>query len=204
MVLALACGDETGQRGGSPTPSTGSTLGDCAVQISGDLEYQIVGGSTPESASSDYWLSDDQLRAALEFGGNGTDADLDAALDNGQMVTVLLQIACGDMSELGVLLSTAGGTTRSAVPFGPGNYDLVGGLFSDQPGITGALTVPGDQLFGISAGDLVIDRFDEHGVAGRFEFEAEERFVPDGSTPRVLLIEGEFDLPCPASAGRCD
>lgn len=206
MMLGLGCssGDEGGsaEDPGSPPAAESDTdagadtdLGSCNVTVTGDAELAIEKPAEPVPASSDYWLSEDEMRNdTLDLVD-----DVDERIAAGQQVVVLLQVSCGDPTgAASVLLNTTDSTTRSDLPQGPGTYQLLDSLASPEPGIAAGLTTDDPFNWQTLNGSIEITVWDDSHVAGAFEFEAEQAigFVEDGAEQLTATVKGTFDLPC--------
>ena len=170
--------------------------GSCSAVFSGDKEFRVDEPATIP-ANSDYWLTDDQLQQAA-----AVHDDFDERVASGQQLLQILQIACGEGD--GVLFMSTDWTTRTDIPQGPGSYSVLNYLDKDKPGMSAAIVIPGDELFGVTGGTLTISRFDDKGVAGSFDLTAEELSAFAEGAPMQLTVTGEFDLPCWSGGGACE
>jgi hypothetical protein len=181
-----------------------AVTGEATVSIKADASRDA--GQTKLAASTDYWLSESQLRMALEvmqgIGGKLTAAEkqhkVDEAMKQDPRFMVLLISCLSD--EGGVILSPASGTRYADVPLKPGSYPIV----------PSGRTRPGEftAMFHLSTrgkresylvkdrGKLVVTRFDRKTIAGTFSFKAEQR----GKTAKKIDVSGSFSYACAGEA----
>jgi len=226
-LLALSCGDDsdTGSAGqtGQPTSSskTGGVpakagSGSCQVDVTGDVTVSFKGQGGSSAVGTDYWLTEDEIRTAVSLttslGSNASDADKKKAIDEAMKKDprfYLLIINC--MSGSGgsgntLSLMPSGDSKYADVPFKPGQYTVASG------GLLGGAEKPGDfsVLFGLGEdsyrvtqdGKLNITKFDKTGIAGTFNFTAEQGFVDQGAKAKKISVSGQFDFPC-TGGGNC-
>ena len=154
-------------------------------------------------AGTDYWMTDGELRQALEMmaglGAKKSDADIAAEVDKDMKNDprlMLLLINCGD--ETGHLNFMPGNGSKYAdVPFGPKTYKILA-TNEGKPGDFGAMvgfTPPGGkrESYGVTgSGTLDVKKFDKTGIAGTFHLTAEKLFKGGDA----ITIDGDFDYGC--------
>ncbi|MEX2081777.1 MAG: hypothetical protein WEC33_09195 [Dehalococcoidia bacterium] len=187
--------------------------GACNVTVSGDIETTFVAPGGAAALGTDYWLSEDQLRSALEFlyefeGGLSEDeqeAEVDRLVEEfpgDEVLVYIFLMNCDEPDgENYIGLFPGPDATYADVPFGPATYTIAaGGLFGADAGPDefGALITiqdeDGEQVsFAVSEpGTLMIEEWDDDHVAGTFTFRAEE--VLADAEPREIEVTGNFDL----------
>ncbi|HSM02089.1 MAG TPA: hypothetical protein VK960_06630 [Acidimicrobiia bacterium] len=221
-LLASACGDDDGgsvsSTSGTSGPGTtllpgttaapGSTTappaggdGGCAVTVTGGEERQWEGADDAYAFTTDYWYTEEELREQYDFFATEDSPPFEEVLASGESITALFLFNCtvsgGEVSD-SISLFPSNATTRANLPFGPGTYEIGGGVLDAgeaPPGVFSAFYSPNsDDLWGQEGtGELVITRWDHERIQGTFSFTAEERLVDD---PRQVLVEGTFDLTC--------
>ncbi len=163
--------------GGSPNS------GSCDVKISGDQSLDFKGLGGPSAAGSDYWFL--------------TDSELSGATKPTFFILILNCVSGQGASKNSLSFLPAMGTTYTDLPFKPGVYNIPAGgvLGADgKPGDIAVLLALGKTTFAVSgAGKLTITRFDKTGIAGTFQFKAQETAT---ATPRNISVEGAFDFRC--------
>jgi hypothetical protein len=216
-LAAAACGggdDDTGSPFGGNVPGDSGKVtpganikgkGECEVKVAGDVQASWKGDGGVDAVGSDYWLSDDELRKALEFLATGTGEakkkEVDEAMKKDPRFFILL-INCAETAGEGIVsLSPSNDSKYSDIPFGPGEYTIasagaLGG--AENPKEFGALfSGGGDDLWKVvERGSLKITKWDSSGIRGSFNFKVEEAFA-EGTTPKNASVEGTFDFPCP-------
>lgn len=178
--------------------------GSCSVTLSGDENITIQGNGGPAAAGSDYWLSDQELRDALEMllKASGTAEDeledeVEAAMASDEPKLYLLILNCIDRDDRANTLSLlpSNGSTYGDVPFEPGTYEIPAAGAEQGPGTFTVLLAANDASYKVkNAGVLELTKFDETGIAGEFSFVAEERSA-DGDAKEVS-VSGRFDFEC--------
>ncbi|AKF84919.1 hypothetical protein SAMN05443572_1011109 [Myxococcus fulvus] len=186
--------------------------GTCEVRVMGGLQLAFSGKGGTQSATSDHWLSPEEMRAIYEKIHSRMKADPKKA----QAAAAKLA-AKGTMSgPLSIHCISAGGiqsaslsilsgqNTKESVPFKPGAYPLV--TLDEKPGeLPVALRLKGVNYMLTVPGVLVLTRFDGRGVAGTFKFTARTHSSANKKdvTERTIRVEGSFDLPCPVKSRVC-
>jgi len=217
-LVVSACGDDaatttTTTQAGVPSTQTGATTtaatnttaaaggpGGCTVMVTGDLETSWTGPDGMSAFTSDYWYTEDELRSQWGFIGD-PNIPFDTAFASGQQIVSLFLGNCaGPSSELVSMFASVTATSES-LPFGPGEYILVAGLFAaeEQPGnqLTTLLSMDKDTVWVQEGeGTLTITAWDHHHVQGTFTLNAVERF---SDTDRHATVTGSFDFTCTAS-----
>lgn len=179
--------------------------GSCSVTFAGDERIEIQGDGGPAATGSDYWYSDDELRAALEqlarVGSNKSDAEVerevDEAMDSPDPKLFLLFLGCVDRDdrELSITLFPSANSTYDDIPFEPGTYAIPASTGAAEAGTFGVLFTIGDELYRVSeAGELDITEWDDEGIAGEFSFRAEQMFAEGNA--KKLSVNGKFDFEC--------
>ncbi len=175
--------------------------GECTVTITGDREETWTFGQSVYAMSSDYWLSEDDLRGTVEALGveisGGTYEEL---AERGEPVITFLSVGCLDPDDLilGASVTPTNLTRASDLPMGPGSYPITGGFF-DADGaagtIVGEFAVSTDELYGTvpGTGSLEITRWDLERIEGSFSFDARESFV---DSPREISVSVTFSYQC--------
>lgn len=214
-LFALACSDDDGGavspggpfgdnktvKSGVPGGSSGS--GSCEVKVTGDQQLTFSGNAGPGALGSDYWFTDDDLRQTLSALKNDKES-VEAALKKDPRLYLLI-VNCTQAGGGGTLSLIPSNTSKyKDVPFKPADY-----VISKQGALSGAKN-PGEFSaflsvakggFNVSEpGTLQITKFDKSGIAGKFNFKAEE-FAAEG-TPKKVNVEGKFDFPC-SGGGNC-
>jgi hypothetical protein len=184
----------------------------CELAVTGDATSTIksdapAGGAQGKlAASTDYWLSDDQLRTALRVMGDlgkasaaEKDKKLDEAMKKDPRFMLLMLNCLAD--DGGVILSPGGKAKYADVPMKPATYPLVPSDKAKAGEFTGMFHLsPGGkrESYTISdAGKLVITQFDRKAIAGTFSFGATQR-----KTSKHVTVNGSFRYLCQGE--RCD
>jgi hypothetical protein len=164
------------------------------VTVSGDEDRSWEAPDDGEAFATDYWQSDEELRAQYEFlsiQGDPTFEEIQAA---GLAVFSFFSMTCVGSDGDTVAIFVSGATTRDDMPMAPGAYPISGGLFGagDLPAgemsasyLPAAVSMWGEE----GEGTLTIEVWDSSQIRGTFTFIAEERFVAD---PRVVEVSGTF------------
>ena len=193
------------QVGDSSPEMVESTMdGGCAVTVSGDYSTTIGQGS----ASSDHWLSDQEVAEALQdtLATQASSAARDTLPSGADIAPVFswLVISCGDPSGEGFSLLANAGATAADVPFGPGTYAITPGFLSgseDRTQFSAIVDVgDGERMFSLTSGTIEITTFDSSGVIGTVEMQLEQSLA--GGTPKRAVLAGAFEFPCSGGA-RC-
>lgn len=223
-LLALAaCGNKKeaapspapGPAATSPATSTagaapaGTAAGKCTFTATGDMSVSVEGIATKQPpngkamASTDYWMTDAQLRAGLEtmvgLDSKKSKAEIAAKVDEAmkqEPKVMLLLINCGD--EHGSVILGPGKDSKYAnVPMKPGKYPIVNSAKAGEFGAMINLRPPGGhQSFSVAEpGTLEITKFDLTGIAGTFAIKGKSF---DGK--QTVEIHGTFDYPCVGEA----
>lgn len=225
-VLVASCGGGTGNPGLSTTssagPGAGSSAtsqptkgptttgvavsdengGSCTVTVTGDLDLELSYDQSIYSMSSDYWTSDEDLRATVEtLGEDIAGGSYDELVARGEPVVTFLALSCQDPDNLieGALATHTNATRSPDIPMGPGVYPILGGLGSagdDAPGsIIAGFGTDDDTLWSTAdnSGSLEITKWDKSAIEGSFQFDAEELFV---ESPRLIHVLVEFSFLC--------
>jgi hypothetical protein len=178
-----------------------SITGDANATVKADVPAATTQGNL--SASTDYWLSDAQIRSAasvlLNIGSKLTPAEkqrkLDEAMKKDPRFMLLLVNCLTD--EAGVIFSAAGGSKYANVPLKPAAYSIAANRKS-KPGdftVMFHLSTGGKQEnYAVKEpGKLTLTQFDRKGIAGTFRFTAEEMF---SKPPKRVAVSGAFKYPC--------
>ena len=217
-----ACGgdDDDDPSGNSPFGDDRSNSGDstnikgkgeCEVTVTGDVETSWEADGGADAVGSDYWLSDDELRTALEFlaSGSGDEKkkEVDEAMKADPRFFILLVNCIPDDETKGSLtLSPSSEAKYGDIPFKPGDYVIAqGGVFGsaeDPKEFSVLLSTDEESVWKVSEdGTLKITKWDNSGLKGNFSFKAEEAFAA-GATPKKISVSGSFDFPC-AGGEKC-
>jgi hypothetical protein len=228
-VLAAACGGGTSspnsdggattvasqsttspESGDGATPATttgvvaGGDDGSCTVTTSGDRQDSWTFPQAVTSFSTDYWLSEENLRETVEFLGEDiAGGSYDELVARGEPIITLLSISCSDPDNLiqGVLVTPGNATRAADLPMGPGSYPISGGLFDAGEVPAGAMiadfSVNEDELYGTlpDSGSLEITRWDLDRIEGSVSFDARQSFVD--TDPKQVSVAVEFSFRCP-------
>jgi hypothetical protein len=161
--------------------------GDCEVKVTGDVTVSWKGDGGADAVGTEYWMSEDEIREALEFLATGTKEEKERQVEEAmkeepRLYILLLNCTSTDDRGQNITLSPSAQATYGDVPFKAGDYVIpVGGALggAEDPGEFGVLFgVEGDDLWKVSeAGALKITRWDNKGIAGTFNFKAEEVFA---------------------------
>ena len=181
-----------------------AVTGDSTVRIAADAPRDATQGKL--AASTDYWLSDAQLRMALatmqSIDNKLTPAEKQRKVDEGMKKDprfMVLLISCLS-DEGGVIFSPASGSKYAHVPMKAGSYSIA----------ASGRTRPGEftAMFHIATrgkresytvaepGKLVVPRFDRKGITGTFSFKAEQR----GKGSKKVDVNGSFNYVCTGEA----
>lgn len=185
--------------------------GECEVNVTGDVTVSWKGDGGADAVGTEYWMSDDEIREALEFLATGTEEEQKRQVEEGMAEDprlYILLLNCTSTEDRGqnITFSPSNEATYADVPFGPGDYVVpVGGVFggAQDPREFGVLFgVEGDDLWKVSeAGTFRITRWDNKGIAGTFDFKAEEALAE--GTPKKIEVEGNFAFDC-SFGDNCD
>ncbi len=178
--------------------------GECEVNVTGDVTVSWKGDGGADAVGTEYWMSEDEIKEALEFLATGSEDEqkqqVEEAMKEDPRLYILL-LNCTSTEDRGqnITFSPSAEARYADVPFEAGDYVIpVGGLFGGTEGAKefGILFgVEGDDLWKVSeAGEFKITRWDNEGIAGTFNFKAEEALA-DG-TPKKVSVEGSFDFDC--------
>jgi hypothetical protein len=183
--------------------------GTCDVRVSGDETLAYHGSGGPSAAGTDYWYTDDEMREILRqlasFGGDLTAEQLDAQVAEDMMKDpryILFVLSCVSPDGTGsISLLPSSASKYSDVPFAAKEYVIKAGEGSfggtETPGEFSILMTLGDSSYKVGTdGTLDITKFDNSGIAGTFSFGADEVFPADGTTAKVITVEGSFDFRC--------
>jgi hypothetical protein len=181
-----------------------AVTGDSTVRIAADAPRDDAEGKL--AASTDYWLSDGQLRMALStmqgIGSKLTPGERQRKVDEGmkkdpRFMVLLLNCLSDDG---GIILSPAAGSKYADVPMKPGSYPIVP-TGRSKPGEFTAMfhlaTRGKRESYSVAEpGKLVVTRFDRRGITGTFRFRAEQR----GKTGKKVDVNGSFSYGCTGEA----
>lgn len=220
-VLALtACGNK---KEAPPTPSPsptapaatpvagveGTATGKCSFTTTGDVTLTVEGISRTNPpngkamASTDYWMTDAQLRAGLEtlagLDQKKSKDEIAAKVEEGMKKdprVILLIINCG--SDAGAIDLGPHNTSKYAdVPMKPGKYAIASPAKAGEFNALINLRPPGghDSFTVSEPGTLDITKFDLTGITGTFALKAKSL---DGK--KSIEVHGSFDYPCVGQA----
>lgn len=185
----------------APEGASGNSDGSCTVEVTGDRELTWTFDQSIYSFSSDYWLSEGDLRDTVEtIGEDNMGGSYDEIVASGKPVITFLQISCANPDDLiqGALITMTNATTSSDIPMGPATYPISGGVFdADGPAATAVaeFDVSSDELYGTigGSGSLVLVRWDSTRIEGSYSFDAKESFV---DSPREVHVSVTFSFAC--------
>jgi hypothetical protein len=142
-----------------------------------DTSAELQNGESPSSARSVYWASNEEQANLIR-----------------SKSAVALDLRCTSAGPPSVAMSLAAyGSSAKDVPFGPGEYTVVGNGQELKPGQFLAGTVSLDQrTFEPAGGTITIDRFDLEGVRGSFRIDGKE----SGENGEQFRLSGDFNIPC--------
>jgi len=158
------------------------------------------------AATTDYWLSDAQLRTALEvmegIGSKVSKEDkrrkVDEAMKKNPRLMLLLVNCLTD--EGGVIFSASSASKYADIPMRPATYPIAPVMGARAGQVTAMFHLsPGGKRESYAIQEpakLVLTQFDKKGIAGTFSFKAESR----GKTPRRVEIAGKFAYACNGDA----
>lgn len=185
--------------------------GSCTVTVTGDLQESWTFEQDLTSFSSDYWISEEDLRATVEFLGEDiTEGSYDEIVARGEPIITFFQVSCSNPDNLaqGALILAGNATRATDLPMGPGVYPISGGLFSAGDVAAGAMianfgVADEDEVYGTIAdsGSLEITRWDLGGIEGAFSFDAQEAFVDDN--PKQVSVAVQFSFVCAGAFSGC-
>ena len=185
--------------------------GECEVTVTGDVQTSWKADGGADAVGSDYWLSDDELRKALEFLASGSGdqkkKEVDEAMkDDPRFFILLVNCIPGDEEQGSLTLSPSADAKYADVPFKPGEYVIAqGGVLGSTKNakeFSVLLSTDQETLWKVSEdGALKITKWDSSGIKGSFNFKAEEAFGMD-TTPKTINVSGSFDFPC-ADGDKC-
>lgn len=183
--------------------------GQCTVTVTGDLDLELSYDQSIYSMGSDYWTSEEDLRATVEtLGEDIAGGSYDELTARGEPVVTFLSLSCQDPNNLvqGALATHNNATRRPDMPMGPGVYPISGGLgdaAEGQPGsIIAGFATDDDALWGTvdNSGSLEITKWDMSAIEGSFQFDAEEGLV---ESPRMIHVLVEFSFLCSGFHSGC-
>jgi len=184
----------------------------CEIAVTGETTVRIAaeaprdGSHGKLAASTDYWLSDGQLRMALEtmqsLGGKLSPTEKQRKVDEGMKKDprfMVLLINCLS-DEGGAILSPTSGSRYAHVPMKAGSYAIVPSGRT-RPGEFTAMfhlaTRGKRESYSVAEpGRLVVTRFDRKGITGTFSFKAEQR----GKAGKKVDVNGSFSYACTGEA----
>jgi len=184
----------------------------CEIAVTGDSTVRIAAEEPRDTAqgklaaSTDYWLSDAQLRMAVDtmqsIGSKLTAAEKQHKVDEGMKRDprfMVLLISCLS-DEGGVIFSPASGSKYAHVPMKAGTYSIVP-TSRTRPGEFTAMfhiaTRGKRESYAVAEpGKLVVTRFDRRGITGTFRFKAEQR----GKGNKKVDVTGSFSYACTGEA----
>jgi hypothetical protein len=188
------------------TASAAAETNHCEISVTGDTNATIKADAPASTgklgASTDYWLTEAQLRMALSalqgIGKKLTREEKQRKVDEAMKKDprfMLLIINCMT-DEGGVMFSAASNSKYADVPLKPASYAVV----PNRKARPGELTtmfhlVRGGkhESYSVSEpGKLSLTQFDRKGIAGTFSFKAEQR----GKVPGRVTVTGTFKYHC--------
>jgi len=200
---ALGGGNGSGSGSGSNSSvgSGGGSGGSCSVKLTGDVSGDFKGTGDSGSVGTDYWLTDDELRQALTFLQQGSDAEKKKKVDEEMAKDprfFLLILNC-EADKVSISLLPSGDSKYKDLPFKKaGEYPIpAGGPLGGaaKPGEFNVLVTIDDNPYQVTqAGSLKISKFDETGIAGTFQFGVQEAFSE--GTAKKAQVSGQFSYPC--------
>lgn len=193
--------------GGGTTATKGSD-GSCTVEVTGDKELTWMFNQNISSFSTDYWLSEDDLRSTVDFiGAENMEGTYDELVASGKPIITFFQVSCFNPDDpiQGALVTMTNATAATDIPMAPATYLISGGIFdADGPAGTAIseFDVSSDELYGTigGSGSLVITRWDSTRIEGSYSFDAKESFVDD---PRNVHVMVTFSFACAGFHTKC-
>jgi len=208
-LAAIAAIAASGLAGGAAAADTDH----CELTVSGDATAAIKADAPHDAgqgklgASTDYWLSDAQLRMAVEtmqnlgkkLGPADKQRKLDEAMRQDPRFMLLLINCLSD--DAGLMLSASGQSKYADVPMKPASYPIVPAGRARAGELTAMFHLGGGaskrETYVVAApGKLTLTRFDREAIAGSFAFKAEQR----GKAPRHITVTGSFHYRCSGDA----
>jgi hypothetical protein len=178
----------------------------CEVTVEGDIKDHGFGPGGPSAAGTDYWMSEEELRAGLESMaralGDKT-ADIEADMKKDPRLYTLILNCQTPRTKISLLPSS--GTKYADLPFGPKKYKIVAS--GKTPGaIQTMVNFEKDKgVWGVDGeGELDITKFDKTGIGGTFAFNMIERqYGTPTAPPRKAKITGSFAFKCALGTSVC-
>ena len=181
-----------------------TTTGDTTVSIKANAPSSAARAKHKArlNATTDYWMTDAELRAALAALANpdvrASPADKQRKLDEAMKKDprlMVLTISC--MTEDGGVIFMAPDSAKYAdVPFKRGSYSFAAMLGGKGGQLNAMFSLSSDKAHESYAvqglGKLVLTQFDKKGIAGTFTFKAESRDNP----PKHITVNGKFSYAC--------
>ncbi len=182
----------------------------CKVEVTGGINARwkgewrkpTLGQATNIGASSDYWLTDGDLKQAFTALAGPKDHKAKKVEEWMKKDPKLILLLLNCITDEGSVFINPTPTSKyKDVPFGARSYKI-GESRSTVPGqfLASSLRI-GNNLFRVSEGTLDITKFDREGITGHFSLKADLQTSPDKG--KAISVEGSFDFPCAGSGGRC-
>jgi hypothetical protein len=180
-----------------------TVTGDSTVTIKADAPRDLQGKL---ATSTDYWLSDAQVRTALEMlqsmSSKLTAEDkkkkVDEAMTKDPKFMVLLINCLAD--DGGVAFTAAEKTRYADIPMKPASHAIVPSDHPKPGELTAFFHVGGNgkrESYDIrEPGKLTLTQFDRKGIVGTFSFKAEQR----GKVNKKVTVTGSFNYGCVGDA----
>jgi hypothetical protein len=191
--------------------ASADAMNHCEITVSGDATATIKADAPRETqgklgASTDHWLSDAQLRTALQMmqsidskaSAEDKKKKIDEAMTKDPRFMVLLLNCLTD--DGGVTFTAASKTKYADIPMKPASYALVS-MDHPKPGeLTVFLHITSGgkrQSYSVrEPGKLTLTQFNRKGIAGTFTFKAEQR----GTAAKKVSVTGSFNYGCVGDA----
>ena len=175
---------------GVVAPAPIENTGSCKIQIQAlELEETAPGG--PAAISTDYWLSEENLRRVVGY--LETDpVKIAAAMKADPRFMTLLMNCNGQRATISFMPEV--GSRYADIPFRPKKYALATG----KRGSFRPLVLIDRAAYRTRTGTLDITRFDARGLTATFEFQA-----TNIATDKPVTIRGAIDYPCPPGYDKC-
>jgi hypothetical protein len=177
----------------------------CEVVVEGDIKDRGVGPAASSSVGTDYWLSDSEIRTALEVMASlskNKKRDIDADMKKDPRIMTLILNCQTPRTKVSFL--PAPSSKYADVPFAPKKYKIAKGKSAGVMRTmvtfekdTGVWNVDGE-------GELDITKFDQTGIAGSFAFDVIEQTFGSSATPaRKAKVTGTFAFKCTPGTANC-
>jgi hypothetical protein len=188
---------------------TNGGQGTCTVTVTGDREESWTFEQAVTSFSTDYWMSEEQLRATVDaLGEDVAGGSYDEIVARGEPIITFLSLSCSNPETLleGALIMHTDATRASDLPMASGSYPISGGLFDAATGPAATMiadfAVADGEVYGTVAdsGTLEITAWDGTRIEGTFSFAAQQTLA---DTPKDVHVDVTFSFVCEATMSGC-